>query len=222
MYEERASKSSYIHFLWRALPTENGVYQHKATEYWSFFFKTEDGQSDAYVSGPASVPRSLDYIAGGEYLGIVLKAHIFMPSLAKKDILNLNLALKMKDTRSFIFNDEVFEVPTYETAEALIDQLIARGHIVANHVVAMALSGTTWMAARTVQRHVVDATGLTRKRMASIQRAQMAFALLQKGATIPEVIVAAGYTDQSHLTTSLKLLASQNHAQILASRDQTL
>ena len=216
MYEERLSESPFIQFLWRAAPSTDGVYPHMATEYWSFFFSSSDGKSSVYLSGPASVPRSLAYTAGGEYWGIVLKAHVFMPSLAKKDILNLNLALPMKDLRSFMFDHELLDVPTYETAEDFIAQLAEGRHIVANHVVAKALNGASWMAPRTAQRHVADTTGLTRKRMASIRRAQEAFSLLQKGKTIPEVIVAVGYVDQSHLTKSLKLLAGQTPAQILA------
>lgn len=216
MYQERVSDSPYIQFLWRAEPDTDGIYPHKATEYWSFFFKLENSQNSIYVSGPATIPRSLTYHAGGEYWGIVLKAHIFMPHIAKKDILNLNLELPLKDTESFLFDEQLFAVPTYETAENLIHRLIAGKHIVASHIVAQALSGAAWMAERTVQRHIADATGLTRKKMTSIRRAQQAFTLLQTGYTIPEVIATVGYVDQSHLTKSLKLLAGQTPAQILS------
>lgn len=215
MFESRSPDSSSIQFLWRFLASSDGVYTHHATEYWSFFFKVERGVSHVYVSGPATRSRELGYVAGGEYWGIALKAHVFMPKLAKKEILNINLELSITSGNSFIFRDERFDMPAYETAEAFVEQLISSGCILANSVVAEALEGTSYMAARTIQRHVVQTTGITRQRMASIKRAREAFILLQKGESIHEVVVSMGYVDQSHLTKSLRLLAGQTPAHIL-------
>jgi AraC-like DNA-binding protein len=216
VYEERPSNSSYIQLIWRACPAVNDVYLHSASEYWGFFFKTEHGKESVSLSGPASLPRSLPYVAGGAYWGIVCKSHIFVPGVAKKDILNVNIELPMPDTKSFIFKGEKIPVPTYETAEAFIELLAQKRYVVANQLVAKALGGTRWVSKRSLQRYVLFTTGLTQRKTRRIQQARKAFALLQTGRTIVEVAAEAGYADQSHLTKSLKLLAGQTPAQILA------
>jgi AraC-like DNA-binding protein len=215
MFESSSPDSDVIQFLWCFYPTNNGVYTHHATEYWSFFFKVEHGMTHVYASGPATLSRDFTYIAGGEYWGIVLKTHVFMPRLAKKEILNTNLELPVTDD-AFVFNDERFVIPTYKTAEAFVDQLADNGTVLVNHVVAKALEGASRMAPRTIQRHVVQTTGITRQQMARIKRAREAFMLLQKGKTIHEVVALMDYVDQSHLTKSLRLLAGQTPAHILA------
>jgi AraC-like DNA-binding protein len=215
MFESRSPRSPFAQFLWRFLPASNGVYTHHATEYWSFFFKLEHGTTHVYVSGPATKPRKFTYVAGGEYWGVVLKAHVFMPSLAKKEILNTNLELPVVDD-SFVFDKETFVIPSYETAESFMGQLVDSGKILASNIVADALGGKNYMAPRTIQRHVIQTTGITRQQTAGIRRAREAFILLQKGETIQGVIVLMGYVDQSHLTKSLRLLAGQTPAQILS------
>lgn len=139
-----------------------------------------------------------------------------MPSVAKKDILDINLTLPTIDAGTFMFDGDIITIPTYETAEAFVNLLVLKKHIIADEVVAKALAGRTWMSRRSVQRYVLNTTGLTQRKTLRIQQARKAFVLLQQGKAIAEVAAVAGYADQSHLTKSLRLLAGQTPAQILA------
>jgi AraC-like DNA-binding protein len=71
------------------------------------------------------------------------------------------------------------------------------------------------MSLRTVQRRFLRATGLTRGTFEQIKRAQQAATLLQKGISIADAIFQAGYTDQPHLTRSLKHFVGHTPGQIL-------
>jgi methylphosphotriester-DNA--protein-cysteine methyltransferase len=65
-----------------------------------------------------------------------------------------------------------------------------------------------------VQRHFLEATGLTAKGLEQIQRACRAVELLAGGRRPVDVAVAQGYSDQSHLTRSLKAIMGQTPRQI--------
>ena len=63
-------------------------------------------------------------------------------------------------------------------------------------------------------RRVRRATGLTLGAIRQIERAKQAAGLLDGGATILDAGMRAGYTDQAHLTRSLKRFMGQTPGQI--------
>jgi AraC-like DNA-binding protein len=70
------------------------------------------------------------------------------------------------------------------------------------------------ISSRTVQRRFLRATGLTRGTFEQIERAKQATTLLQKGSSIADATLVAGYADQPHLTRSLKRFVGFTPAQI--------
>ena len=73
---------------------------------------------------------------------------------------------------------------------------------------------------RTVQRRVLQATGLTHTAVRQIARARYATILLKGGTSILDTVEQAGYFDQAHLTRSLKRLIGQTPTQI-ANKDRS-
>ena len=73
------------------------------------------------------------------------------------------------------------------------------------------------MSKRTLQRHFLDTTGITKNKSEQIVKARNAFMLLQEGKQIADVAYQLGYADQAHLTRSLKLLAGQTPGEIIHS-----
>jgi AraC-like DNA-binding protein len=57
---------------------------------------------------------------------------------------------------------------------------------------------------RSAQRHFLRATGISHGAARQIARARRAAMLLQDGVPILDVVHAAGYYDQAHLTRSLR------------------
>jgi AraC-like DNA-binding protein len=76
------------------------------------------------------------------------------------------------------------------------------------------------ISARTVQRRLVQATGLTQSDVLQIERARYATTLLKQGLSILDTVHQAGYYDQPHLTRSLKHYVGQTPAQ-LANQNRT-
>jgi AraC-like DNA-binding protein len=63
---------------------------------------------------------------------------------------------------------------------------------------------------------LLRATGLTQGAAYQIERPQRAVALLQQGVSILDTVELLGYSDQPHLTRSLKHLVGQTPAQLLS------
>jgi methylphosphotriester-DNA--protein-cysteine methyltransferase len=72
----------------------------------------------------------------------------------------------------------------------------------------------TDLCRRSIERRVRRATGLTLGAIRQIERARKAAEFLDRGATILDAGMRAGYADQAHLTRSLKRFMGQTPAQI--------
>jgi AraC-like DNA-binding protein len=70
------------------------------------------------------------------------------------------------------------------------------------------------MSLRTVQRRFLQATGLSPVTIRQINRAQEAMTLLQEGVSILDTVTELKYSDQAHLTRSLKQFMGQTPAQV--------
>ena len=66
------------------------------------------------------------------------------------------------------------------------------------------------------QRRVRATTGLTRKQIDQLARAREAFAMLLQGVPASECAARSGFSDQAHLTRSLRTFHGQTPAQVLS------
>ncbi|MBA2682547.1 MAG: helix-turn-helix domain-containing protein, partial [Ktedonobacteraceae bacterium] len=106
---------------------------------------------------------------------------------------------------SFSFAGSSFQIPDYDDVEAFIDKLVREHLLVSDPFVREVLRGHSQeMSLRTVRRRFLFATGLTHKRLAQIERAHQATALLEQGTSLLDVAYQAGYADQAHMTRALK------------------
>ena len=71
------------------------------------------------------------------------------------------------------------------------------------------------LSQRSIQRHFLQATGLTQSSIRQIERAQFATMLLQQCVSIADTIDETGYADQAHLTRSLKYFIGKTPSQIV-------
>jgi AraC-like DNA-binding protein len=217
MHEERASDSSHIQFVWRAHVEESGSFIDLAHDFWVLVFRTLHDETEVKLTGPVTESLPISYEASQVNWGIVFKAHVFIRDLPKKDMLNKSTTLPMVGKESFQLGRHVIELPTYETAEEFVDDLVRRGILNANIEIAEALQAAVpAMSVRTLQRHHKRTTGLTQSQSQQVARARRAFMLLQEGKSIVDASFEAGYADQAHMTRSLKLLAGQTPGQIIA------
>lgn len=204
-----------MYMKWHAQADHDGTHLGLAMEYWTFFFRQEDGKVEVVVGAPHTEMLPLPYKAGGVYWGVLLKAHLFMPRLSKTDIPAYGHPLPIVNNKLVIDEYEI-ALPSYNHAEEFAEELVRSGIVIVHPLVEKALSGVPSLSERSIQRHMLQIAGFTRRELARIRRARHAYALLQAGMSIADVVVEAGYTDQAHLTKSLKILAGQTPGQILA------
>lgn len=70
------------------------------------------------------------------------------------------------------------------------------------------------MSLRTVQYRILRSTGLSQRTIRQIERARYAAILLKQGVSILDTVYEAGYSDQPHLTRSLKHFIGHTPAEI--------
>ena len=108
--------------------------------------------------------------------------------------------------------------PEQGHADVFVDRLVRAGLLVHDPVVLpAALAGDVeGLSARSVERRVSRATGLTRGAIGQIRRAERAVELLCRGVSPLDVAGQAGYADRPHLTRSLTRFAGRTRSQIAA------
>jgi methylphosphotriester-DNA--protein-cysteine methyltransferase len=109
--------------------------------------------------------------------------------------------------RSFWFDGDRLEIPSFDNAEGLVRRLTQRSALVRDEIVAGIADGDPRaISERSVQRHFQLSMGVTAKRFEQIRRARRAVELLQRGTAVARVATELGYSDQSHLTRALKAI----------------
>jgi AraC-like DNA-binding protein len=168
------------------------------------------------VRGPETKATSLDFPADVEWLGIRFKPGTVMPHLPASELVDGAVTLPEAGSQSFWLQGAAWRFPDFETADTFVDRLLRDGLLVCDPVVEAALQGQSHdLSLRSVQRRFLRTTGLTQSTVLQIERARRAMALLQQGASILDVVDMAGYSDQPHLTRSLRRFLGQTPAQIV-------
>lgn len=88
MYEEQHLDSPYIECVWRAQAVRNERYLVAAVEYWDIWFSRQlDGQMVAALSGPTVGHRWVESVVGEYGWGVQLRAHIVVPGVSARLVL---------------------------------------------------------------------------------------------------------------------------------------
>ena len=145
-----------------------------------------------------------------------------MPQLPVKNLLDRkDVTLPQATSRSFWLNGSAWEYPDFENAEAFVNRLVHDGLIAIDVPVDAALQGEIKrLSLRSVQRHFLQATGMTHSTIRQIERARHATNLLKQGVSILDTVHEAGYFDHAHLTRSLTHFIGQTPTQIIQAEEQ--
>lgn len=217
LYEERRVDSPHVECVWQARAVRQERYLVAAVEYWDIWFaRRPDGEEVAALSGPTLGHRWIESVVDEHGWGVQLQAHVMVPGASKRMLLGGEQPLPVADGLVEIGGHRL-PFPEFDELEGFVERLLELGVLRADEAVQRALSGDgAGYSERQWQRLVRDATGLTRKQISQLERAREAFALLTEGVTPVECAVRCGFSDQAHLTRSLRLLHGQTPARILA------
>jgi Helix-turn-helix domain len=184
---------------WRGVTTPDGC--------WDIVVRRVEGRLELLQTGVITRPVELAYAAGDEYLSISFKPGVFMPRLPGKRMIDRGLLRPTPSPRTFRLGHDELEIPTFDNAEGLVDRLVRRELLVRDEIVEGVVEGRPRaIHPRSVQRHFLEAMGLTAKGLQQIRRACQAVEMLAQGRRAVDVALDLGYSDQSHLTRALKAI----------------
>ncbi len=219
--QERASDSPLVARITRVRYEQDTQDVTAPDGCWDLVVMKVGGRVQMLQTGLITRPVLLDYQAGDEYLAISFRPGVFRPRLPGVEMLDRGLLLPCEAPRassgSFWLEGDRLEIPTFDNAEGMVDRLVRRELIVRDEIVGGVVDGSPRaISPRSVQRHFLQATGMTAKRLQQIQRARRAMELLQAGRRAVDVALELGYADQPHLTRLLKAIMGKTPGQIAA------
>jgi hypothetical protein len=205
-FDERLSDSPFVERIWRARSERTGGFLSVAASHWEIVVSKYCGETTVTVRGPETRATPLDVtLVGAEFFGIVFKLGTVMPLLPASALVDGDLDLPGASRKSFWLNGSAWQLPNYENADTFVNRLVREDMLVCDPVVESVLRGEPQeLSPRTIQRHFMQATGLTQGTGRQIERARYATMLLQQGVSILDTVDLAGYADQAHLTRSLR------------------
>jgi AraC-like DNA-binding protein len=179
------------------------------------FVRRGDGPMMVIQTGQIAAPLDVHSQAGDEMLTIAFKPEVYMPRLPGRLTFSQGVVCPVEADRSFWIGPERFEVPSFDNVEHLVAALARKGVLERDPVVSRALQGAHQrLDERSIQRHFADVTGLGLKAFQQIARAHEAAQLLRDGQAAAQVAAELAFTDQAHLTHSLKRFLGQTPRQI--------
>lgn len=220
-FKIRPSDSPLVEAVWHTETIGNGKsFMSTAESRWEMVITKHLGKYMLSIRGPEA-KASLAQIPNGhaEYFGIIFKRSVFMPHVPKQNLVNESIHLPQSTRSAFTVVGGVYEIPTFENADTFVTHLVRKDLLTHDQIVDDVLrGGTQGVSVRTLQRRFLHVTGLTHKTIQQIERARRALTMLQEGKPIVDVVYEAGYSDQPHLTRSLKLFAGQTPSDIQNNR----
>ena len=188
---------------------------------WDLVFCFRLGRVAILQTGQIVRPIDLAYEPGDSYFAIVFKPDVYMPHRPGNMMFHKGIFRPLAARDSFWLDNDRLEIPTFDNAEQFVAQLAARGLIARDRVVGYAVEAELeQLDDRTLERHVARVTGMTAKMLQQILRANRAVKLLEGGSRAADVAADLGYTDQSHLTNSLRRILGRTPGEI--ARDSRL
>ena len=162
---------------------------------------------------PLLEPARVPVIAGQEQLIISFDAGSYIAQKLRSE--QGVQFLPVKDNATFQIDDYIFVIPTFETAEDTVKDLLESGILLQDKVVARrAHEEKPGASTRTIQRQFQRITGMTPYYYVQAERARRAAALLRQGKPTLAVAHELNYTDQFHMTRSLKKFVGKTPRQI--------
>ena len=214
--EDRASDSPYVARVWRSQSSGVERMTSVATSTWELVFWEQYGRVHAAVGGPETAATAALVPDEAESLGITFSHGTSMPHLPVPRLVDEHLPCPHVTAKGFVLRGEEWALPDFENAEVFVDRLVREGVLLRDPLVPDAIEGELlpMVGARSVQRRVAAATGLTQGAIRQIERAREAALLLGEDVAPLDVVHRLGYYDQPHLARSLTRFIGRTATQL--------
>jgi AraC-like DNA-binding protein len=213
-FEERPSDSPFVERIWSTQSDQAGSFTSISTVFWSMVFSKANGRMAMSLHGPETGATCKEFPPGAEWFGIAFKLGTFVPHIPPGAFID-DIFLPEVSGRSFSLCYSAWQFPTYENVDTFVDRLVRAGILVHEPILNAVHQGHAQsLSLRTVQYRVLRSTGLSQRTIRQIERARYAAALLKQGVSIFDTVYEVGYSDQPHLTRSLKHFIGLTPAEI--------
>ena len=215
-FDIRPSDSPLVERVWRSHSERAGSFTAIFAVCWSMVVSKYNGRIALSIHGPGTGATCKDFPPEIEWVGIDFKLGTFMPHLPPTSIVNWNRTLPQASEHTFWLGDSAWQFPNYENADTFVDRLGREGLLTNDPAVTAIYQGQSpKMSLRSVQYRFLLSTGLSQRTIRQIERARYVATLLKQGVSILDAVYEAGYSDQAHLTRSLKHFIGHTPAEIL-------
>lgn len=213
--EHRFSDSPYVRCVWRGRTSGAEDMTSVATSNWEIVFWEDRGVMRAGVRGPETRASTFDITGDSESFGITFVHGASMPHLPPGRLVDGEVQSPRVGARTFVLGGQEWEIPDFENAEQFVERLVRSGMLIRDPLVDETVRGVVAaVGARSVQRRVSAATGLTQGAIRQIERARQAAVLLGEGSMPVDVTHRVGYYDQPHLARSLRRFIGRTATQL--------
>ena len=204
-FEERPSDSPFVERIWMTQSERASSFTSISTVFWSMVISKWRGHITMSLHGPETGATCKEFPIEGEWFGITFKLGTFVPHIAPSSLIDGNIILLNTSGHSFSLCHSAWQFPNYENADTFVNQLVRSGILVHEPVMSAIYQGQSpSLSLRTIQYRFLRSTGLSQRTIRQIERARYAAILLKQGMSILDTVYEAGYSDQPHLTRSLK------------------
>ena len=204
--ESREERSGFAMRVWRSTSVDVPSFVSVAVPTWQLVFvQSADGTKSVIARGPETQASRSGIPEDAEIFGIQFDLGVFLSDYPIGRLVDHAESLTAESRRSFWLNGTRYETPSFDNADVFVQHLIRSGALLRDPVVEQILQRRpVSLSDRSIQRRFIRSTGLTYAAVRQIERAERAGSLLRSGVPILDVVDDQGYSDQAHLTRSVK------------------
>ena len=205
-FENSTAPTRFVRRFWRTPSSPRPSMISVANPLWGIIVEQKSsGAKSVFLHGPETVATTVDIPQDAEYFGIEFDLGAFVPSLQMAKLTDNTIPLPVLSDGTFVLFGETLEIPTFENADVFVNRLTRAELLVGDVTVEQALlRQPVALTDRSIQRRFMAATGMTYGTIRQLDRAERAADLLGRGTSILDVVDKEGFSDQAHLTRSVK------------------
>ncbi|HEX5420888.1 MAG TPA: hypothetical protein VFY39_12885 [Gammaproteobacteria bacterium] len=124
-FEDRLSESPLVERVWRCHSATGGAFHSMAESNLELVVSRLPAMVTVTLRGPVTRASVAECPSRGEWLAIRFRPGVYFPSVPTYHLLDhRNLDLPVVDRRRFWFSGLLWNLPTYENAEELVERLL--------------------------------------------------------------------------------------------------
>lgn len=172
VFEDRPSSSPYVERVWRCHSERGGPFVSVAASHLELVVTRLPGLTMVTLRGPETRATTVECPPDGHWVAIRFALGTYWPRLPTTRLLDhQDVNLPVGPDGRFWLAGRWWELPRFDTAEDLVDDLVRHGVLARDPAVEAAMQGEHQaLTLRSVQRHFLHATGMTHTAFQSLSQ----------------------------------------------------